>query len=50
MEHHLLKLELATAVRAADWHAELEVRSPDGIAAAADRKPHGVVRSRLQRR
>ncbi|MER6756590.1 competence protein CoiA family protein [Micromonospora echinofusca] len=30
LEHHLLKLELATAVRAADWHAELEVRSPDG--------------------
>ncbi|GGM23019.1 competence protein CoiA family protein [Dactylosporangium sucinum] len=30
LEHHLLKLELATAVRAADWHAELEVRAPDG--------------------
>ncbi|MFJ8691058.1 competence protein CoiA family protein [Micromonospora wenchangensis] len=30
LEHHLLKLELATAIRAADWHAELEVRAPDG--------------------
>ncbi|MFI1712613.1 competence protein CoiA [Streptomyces litmocidini] len=30
MEHHLLKLELATAVRAAGHHAELEVRGPDG--------------------
>ena len=30
LEHHLLKLELATAVRAADWHAELEVSAPDG--------------------
>ncbi|MEU7046478.1 competence protein CoiA family protein [Streptomyces varsoviensis] len=29
MEHHLLKLELATAVRAAGYHAELEVRGPD---------------------
>jgi hypothetical protein len=31
LEHHLLKLEVATAVRAADWHAELEVRAPDGL-------------------
>ena len=30
IEHHLLKLELATAVREAGWHAELEVRAPDG--------------------
>ncbi|MGW0670677.1 competence protein CoiA [Streptomyces sp. NPDC002746] len=30
MEHHLLKLELATAIRAAGHHAELEVRGPDG--------------------
>jgi hypothetical protein len=30
LEHHLLKLELATAIRAADWHAELEVRAPGG--------------------
>ncbi|WP_327378854.1 competence protein CoiA family protein (plasmid) [Streptomyces sp. NBC_01216] len=30
MEHHLLKLELATAVRAAGYHAELEIRGPDG--------------------
>ncbi|MEU8586678.1 competence protein CoiA family protein [Streptomyces sp. NPDC048664] len=30
MEHHLLKLEMATAVRAAGYHAELEVRGPDG--------------------
>ncbi|MFJ1757348.1 competence protein CoiA [Kitasatospora sp. NPDC088134] len=30
MEHHLLKLELAGAIRAAGWHAELEVAAPDG--------------------
>lgn len=30
MEHHLLKLELATAIRTADWHAQLEVSAPDG--------------------
>ncbi|MBR7826637.1 hypothetical protein KDK95_10000 [Actinospica sp. MGRD01-02] len=30
MEHHLLKLELATSIRAAGWHAELEVRGEDG--------------------
>lgn len=30
MEHHLMKLEMATAIRAAGWHAELEVGSPDG--------------------
>jgi competence protein CoiA len=30
IEHHLLKLELATAIRDAGWHAELEVRAPDG--------------------
>ncbi|MFD7736673.1 competence protein CoiA, partial [Kitasatospora phosalacinea] len=30
MEHHLLKLQLAGAVRAAGWVAELEVRAPDG--------------------
>lgn len=30
LEHHLLKLELATSVRDAGWHAELEVRAPDG--------------------
>jgi competence protein CoiA len=30
IEHHLLKLELATAIREAGWHAELEVRAPDG--------------------
>ncbi|MFJ8073114.1 competence protein CoiA family protein [Streptomyces sp. NPDC096176] len=30
LEHHLLKLELATAIRAADHQAELEVRGPDG--------------------
>jgi competence CoiA-like predicted nuclease len=30
LEHHLLKLELATAIRDAGWHAELEVRAPDG--------------------
>ncbi|MFE0774336.1 competence protein CoiA [Streptomyces sp. NPDC058861] len=31
MEHHLLKLELTTAVRAAGHHAELEVRGPEGV-------------------
>ncbi|MEV6924032.1 competence protein CoiA family protein [Dactylosporangium sp. NPDC051485] len=30
LEHHLLKLELATRVRDAGWHAELEVRADDG--------------------
>jgi hypothetical protein len=30
LEHHLLKLELATRVRDAGWHAELEVRAADG--------------------
>ncbi|MGW3059713.1 competence protein CoiA family protein [Streptomyces goshikiensis] len=30
MEHHLLKLELATAIREAGHHAELEVRGPRG--------------------
>ncbi|MCO1575141.1 hypothetical protein M8C13_05130 [Crossiella sp. SN42] len=30
LEHHLLKLELATTIRALGWHAELEVRAPDG--------------------
>lgn len=30
LEHHLLKLELATAIRDLGWHAELEVRAPDG--------------------
>lgn len=30
LEHHLLKLELATAIRAAGWHAQLEVGAPDG--------------------
>jgi competence protein CoiA len=30
LEHHLLKLELANALRAADWRAELEFRAPDG--------------------
>ena len=30
LEHHLLKPELATAIRAAGWHAELEVRAPGG--------------------
>ncbi|MEU5850472.1 competence protein CoiA family protein [Saccharopolyspora shandongensis] len=30
LEHHLLKLELATSIRAVGWHAELEVRAPDG--------------------
>ena len=30
IEHHLLKLELASAVREAGWHAELEVGAPDG--------------------
>lgn len=30
VEHHLLKLELATAIRAAGWYAELEVRADDG--------------------
>jgi hypothetical protein len=30
LEHHFLKLELATAIRAAGWHAELEVRAADG--------------------
>ncbi|MFB7669042.1 competence protein CoiA [Kitasatospora sp. NPDC056138] len=30
MEHHLLKLDLATEVRAAGWFAELEVRAEDG--------------------
>ncbi|MEW1913638.1 competence protein CoiA family protein [Kitasatospora sp. NPDC085895] len=30
MEHHLLKLELAQAVRASGWFAELEVRAADG--------------------
>ncbi|GAA2009244.1 competence protein CoiA family protein [Catenulispora subtropica] len=31
IEHHLLKLELATAIRAANWHAELEVRAENGL-------------------
>lgn len=30
LEHHLLKLELATGIRAAGWHADLEVRADDG--------------------
>lgn len=30
IEHHFLKLELATAIRAAGWHAQLEVRAEDG--------------------
>jgi competence protein CoiA len=30
LEHHQLKLVLATAVRAAGWHAELEVTGPNG--------------------
>ncbi|MFF4605916.1 competence protein CoiA family protein [Streptomyces sp. NPDC001339] len=30
LEHHLLKLELATVVREAGWHADLEVRAEDG--------------------
>ncbi|MFJ8963309.1 competence protein CoiA family protein [Lentzea sp. NPDC102401] len=30
LEHHLIKLELAVAIRAQGWHAELEVRAPDG--------------------
>lgn len=29
-EHHMLKLELAGAIRAADWYAELEVPAEDG--------------------
>ncbi|MER7338600.1 competence protein CoiA family protein [Streptomyces sp. NPDC000075] len=29
-EHHMLKLELASAARAAGWHAELEVPAHDG--------------------
>ncbi|MGB3439473.1 MAG: competence protein CoiA family protein [Actinophytocola sp.] len=30
LDHHLLKLALATAVRAAGWDAQLEVTGPDG--------------------
>ncbi|MFH8387524.1 competence protein CoiA [Kitasatospora sp. NPDC018058] len=30
MEHYLTKLQLAHAIRAAGWYAELEVRAPDG--------------------
>ncbi|WP_261558210.1 competence protein CoiA family protein [Frankia tisae] len=30
LEHHLLKLELATVIRSVGWHAQLEVRAPDG--------------------
>ncbi|MFI9322714.1 competence protein CoiA [Kitasatospora aureofaciens] len=30
VEHHLLKLELASSVRAAGWYAELEVGGPGG--------------------
>jgi competence protein CoiA len=30
MEHHLLKLQLATSIRESGWHAELEVSAPDG--------------------
>lgn len=30
LEHHLLKLELATSIREAGWNAQLEVRAPDG--------------------
>jgi hypothetical protein len=30
VEHHLLKLELATAIRQAGWYAELEVRADGG--------------------
>ncbi len=30
MEHHLLKLQLACAIRESGWHAELEVAAPDG--------------------
>lgn len=29
-EHHMLKLELASAIRAAGWYAELEVAAADG--------------------
>ncbi|UUU21205.1 competence protein CoiA family protein [Streptomyces sp. DSM 40750] len=31
MAHHLLKLELAAAARAAGAHCEMEVRGPDGV-------------------
>ncbi|MFF8786757.1 competence protein CoiA family protein [Streptomyces sp. NPDC015125] len=30
LAHHLIKLVVASAVRTAGWHAELEVRAPDG--------------------
>ena len=30
LEHHMLKLELATRIRDVGWHAELEVRAEDG--------------------
>jgi competence protein CoiA len=30
LEHHLLELELATAIRTVGWHADLEVRASDG--------------------
>lgn len=30
LEHHLLKLELATAIRTVGWHAQMEVRAADG--------------------
>jgi competence protein CoiA len=30
LEHHLLKSVLASAIRSAGWHAELEVPAPDG--------------------
>ncbi|WP_432590492.1 competence protein CoiA family protein [Streptomyces sp. HD1123-B1] len=47
MEHHLLKLELATAIRAAGHHAELEVRGPDGDwrADVMASSPDGAVRT-----
>ncbi|MFC9330792.1 competence protein CoiA [Kitasatospora sp. NPDC057015] len=46
MEHHLLKLELASAVRAAGFHAELEVRGPGGDwrADVMASSPDGTVR------
>ncbi|MER0476867.1 competence protein CoiA family protein [Streptomyces sp. Edi2] len=42
LEHHLIKLQITCAIRAADWHADLEVAAPDGswradvLAAAPD--------------
>jgi competence protein CoiA len=50
IDHHLLKLELVTAARAAGAHAEMEVRGPDGawIADVLASDPGGTWRVALE--